>query len=150
MSSVSKAATSGATAALKKVVGHWAFWLVVAVLLLIIIVKSKGAIETWWRNLNRTNRADTSGQQLNAEDQARVKQIARDLFTAIHSWTNADREEMLLQAVALNATELRYLAEEYAALNDGTSLLQDLQDELTLPDVGEMLIARLNEVGAPL
>lgn len=147
MSTVKSAATKGATEALKKVTGHWAFWVVMAVIAAIIVWRSWNALSKWLENQRRVNRADTEGHQMTAEDRARVKALAQDLRTGIHSWSNSGRTNALTRAVSLNATELIFLADEYQAINDGVSLLQDLEDEITLPDVGKRLMARLYEVG---
>ncbi len=153
MSAVSKAAMGGATAAAKKVMGHWVFWLVLAIVAAIVLWKLSRSAKTWWRNLKKENRADTSGQNMNAQDVARVKRIAQDLATEIpKGWWAYDREKQAAavnQALALNATDLIYLTDEYRSLRDGTTLLEDLSNETYNTEDEHRLIARLNEVGVP-
>lgn len=142
MSSAKKVALGGAMDALKKVTGHWLFWVIVALITFLLLWKLKNKAQTWWRNLKRVNRADTGGHQVNAQDVAKVKQIARALIES-----DLDDDAALNQALGLNASEFILLAEEYRAMNDGTSLLEQLTKEWWLTDVQEALKARLNEVG---
>lgn len=150
MSTVKAAATSGAKDALKKVTGHWAFWVVLAVVVIIIGWKLSKKAGTWWRNITARNTADTSGQNVNAQDLAKVKLIAKELHAQLNNWWTYDstaQAAAVNQALGLNATELIALAKEYKNINDGTSLLEDLHSETYNTEAEKRLIARLNEVG---
>lgn len=153
MSSIGATAKAGASDALKRAMSHWAFWAVVAILLLFVAYRSQKKISTWWRNLRRRNTADTRGHQMNAEDTARVKIIAKQLLAEIHRNTvpifNPENEGPYMAALALNATEFIALCDEYQHINDGTSLLEDLDNEWGLSNLQEQLRTRCNEVGAP-
>ncbi|HNI05386.1 MAG TPA: hypothetical protein PL010_12250 [Flavobacteriales bacterium] len=146
---IKSSTTKGATDAMKKVIGHWAFWMVLAVLVLIIAWKLKGKVGQWWTNLWKEDRTAPNDYTPNAEDIARVKGIAQDLYTGIHSAYASGREEAINQALGLTATDLKFLAEEYKALSGGTSLIEDLEGEWTAGDEADRLIARLNEAGVP-
>jgi len=150
MSTVKSAAMGGAKEALKKVTGHWLFWVIVAVVAAIVIWKVRKKAGTWWRNLKATNTADTSGQSMNAQDVARVKRIAQDLATELPKGWNYDSDRQaaaVQQALALNATDLIFLAKEYRTYRDGTTLLEDLDNETFNTDEERRLMARLNEIG---
>jgi|GEM_PF-4743923 len=142
-------AAKGATDALKKVTGHWAFWVVLAVLVLVIAWKLKGKVGRWWTNLWKEDRTAPNDYTPNAEDIARVKGIAQDLFAGINATWGSGREEAINQALGLTVTDLKYLAEEYKAISGGTSLIEDLEGEWTAGDEADRLIARLNEAGVP-
>lgn len=102
----------------------------------------------WWYNITRVDRGNYEGHQLNAADRVRVEAIARELHRSINSWTNAGRTQAINRALALNDTELKYLADFYASINAGGTLLTVLDNEWTLPDAGQELIARLIQIGA--
>ncbi len=149
--SVKTAALGGAKAAVTKVTGHWLFWVVLAVVVIIILWKMKGKLDTWWRNIKAHNTADTTGHQVNAQDVAKIKQLAQELRAQLHNWWGYDSTKQAAavnQALGLNASELVQLAKEYKHINDGTSLLEDLDNETYNTEAEERLIARLNEIGA--
>lgn len=120
-------------------------WIVLAIIAAAILHRNG---KRWWYNLTRLDRGNYEGHQLNAADRARVEGIARELHRGINSWTNAGRTQAISRALALNDTELKYLADFYASINAGGTLLTVLDNEWTLPDAGQELIARLIQIGA--
>lgn len=133
-------------------------------LILIVLVWRNG--KRWWQQLTKQDKghyADLTSfaevqagkEQANAARQAQLEKMAQDTFTALNSTlflggvTATGREYQLELLMALNDSELRYVAQfyEHNASSTGQSLKQDLDDEfMPATDVDERLIARLNQL----
>lgn len=133
-------------------------------LVLIVLVWKNG--KRWWEQLTKQDKghyADLTSfaevqagkEQANAARQAQLEKMAQDTFTALNSTlflggvTATGREYQLELLMALNDSELRYVAQfyEHNASSTGQSLKQDLDDEfMPATDVDERLIARLNQL----
>jgi hypothetical protein len=125
------------------------FWLVVALLLLVWLVypRVKNAVRT----IRTPDRGNYQGQSApNAADRARIEAIAVDLREEIYTtfgWDN--REQVAGRALALNDTEFKYMAEFYKQIADGSTLLEDVQDEWTWTGPNKQaLIAKILQVKA--
>lgn len=133
-------------------------------LILIVLVWKNG--KRWWQQLTKQDKghyADLTSfaevqagkEQANAARQAQLEKMAQDTFTALNSTlflggvTATGREYQLELLMALNDSELRYVAQfyEHNASSTGQSLRQDIEDEfMPATDVDERLIARLNQL----
>lgn len=133
-------------------------------LILIVLVWKNG--KRWWEQLTKQDKghyADLTSfaevqagkEQANAARQAQLEKMAQDTFTALNSTlflggvTATGREYQLELLMALNDSELRYVAQfyEHNASSTGQSLRQDIEDEfMPATDVDERLIARLNQL----
>lgn len=132
-------------------------WLFIAIGVIIAILVLRRHGKRWWTQATRTDRGNYAGQEAvrnNPARQAELDQMARDAQTAMHTvlivggttWTG--REAVLERLLALNDTELRYVAQFYRSINEsGNSLRVDVQGEwMPFTNVDERLVARLNQL----
>lgn len=146
MSSLGKTASKGAMDAAKKLVGHWAFWLVLAIILLVLAYKAKDKVAKWFTRASGTDHGHTDGHVVNQVDEARLMRMGDDLLVAIDGFPawNDRRDELFLQASVLNDTELAWLADYYDQVSDGDGLLADVESEYGVFGEGkERLLSRL-------
>lgn len=144
--SLAKSAAAGATNAAKKVVGHWAFWVVVAIIFLALAYKAKAKVAKWFSRTSGTDHSHTDGHVVNQVDETRLMRLGDDLWVAIDGFPawNDRRDELFLQAAVLNDTELAWLSDYYAQVSDGDGLLADVEAEYGVFGEGkERLISRL-------
>lgn len=143
-----KAGVDAAQQVVAKVLASPWFWLVVA-LVVILIVRKHG--NRWWQRLATVDKGNYGGHQgMNQADKARVEQLAHDLFSAIDglpAWSDR-RPTLFATALGLNDTELRYLGTFYPQLAKGRALSEDVAGEW-VPGYGStknQLIARLRQI----
>lgn len=129
-----------------------ATWVVVALLIIVFVFWRNG--RRWWANLTRQDRGNYAGQnrvQSNPAREAELQAMAREAYRVMHILivTGDQRERALADLLALNDTELRYVAVFYKnSVNpEGVSMRQDIDDEwMPFTDVDEKLIARLTQM----
>ena len=135
-----KAAEKGVTAILSS---PW-FWVAVFVLVSFYL---SAKVPTWWKKLTKVDNGSYANHAtLNDADIARLQTLAHNLKAGIYNvWSDFDRNEMIGQAVAVNDSELKYLATFYRTLSEN-SLYDDLDNEWFLGDEGERLMNRLQQI----
>lgn len=132
----------------------WRTWGIIVLLVILWMLYRNG--KRWWAQLTTRDQGNYQGQPSVASNparQAELERMAQDLYTALHSTliiggtTATGREWMLEQILVLNDTELRWVAQRYAEITEGTSLRQDLEDEwMPMSDLDERLIAKLDQL----
>lgn len=135
---------------------HWKPIVIALVVLIALYLLNKNG-RRWWTQLTRRDLGNYAGQSAveeNSARQAQLQAMAHDALAAMNSVllvggvTMTGREAMLERLLALNDTELRYVAVFYASISeDGTSLKNDVDDEyMPFSSVDEQLVARLNQL----
>lgn len=122
-------------------------WIALAVLVTAIMLRKNGA--RWWSKLMATDRGNYEGQTgLNEAEKASIEELAHALRTEINNTDlfGNERELLAAQALGLNDTALRYLAEFYADINEGTPMIEALNGEWFKSDAEEELIGRLDQL----
>lgn len=126
------------------------FWIIVILAVLSFVVYRNW--NRWISKLTSRDRGNYDGQSApNAADRARIEAVATEIRSAIYglpvssSPVNGDlRDRAAEKVLAMNDTEVRYLAGYYAQIAQGNSLLSDAQSEYTWwGDVKQRLIAKL-------
>lgn len=121
-------------------------WLWITVLVLLAIWLLGPRIQNALRRVRMPDRGNYAGQaQPNAADRARLEALAARMREEIYTVLGWDeREDVAGQLLAVNDTELRYLAQFYKQIADGNSLLTDVQNEWGwFGPNKQLLIARL-------
>lgn len=136
------------------IVGKWQTWVILAAIVCAWLVYRNG--RRWWAQLTNRDRGNYAGQSqvsANPAREAELEQMAQDVFVALNSTlmlggvTATGREWTLERLLALNDTEIRWVAKRYAALAQGRSLRGDLENEwMPFSDVDERLIAKLQQL----
>lgn len=126
-------------------------WVVIVAIVLAVTVWRNG--RRWWQQLTRRDQGNYAGQPSvpsNPARQGELQQLARDTYTVINSVSNPfERERVLERVVALNDTELRYVAKFYQSSisESAKSLREDVLSEwMPFTDVDERLVTRLNQL----
>lgn len=120
------------------------FWLLVIVLLAVWLLGPR--MKEFIRKLRTPDRGNYAGQAApNAADQARLQELARRMREEIYTVLGWDERDIVAQQIlAINDTELRYLAEFYAQIAQGNSLREDIEGEWSWNgEDKQRLIARL-------
>jgi hypothetical protein len=122
-------------------------WTWIILVLILIILFARGPIKRLIAKLQRTDRGNYD-TRLNTENPrtAELEQLGEDLFAAIDGapgWSDT-RPELFEKALAINDTELRYVANYYKQISGGESLREAVDGEWTvLGDSRQRLVAAL-------
>lgn len=136
------------------IAGNWRTWAVIGTLLIAFLIYRNG--RRWLAQITRRDEGNYEGQSsvnANAARKAELEKMAQDTYTVLNSTlmlggvTATGREWQLEQLLALNDTELRWVARRYAELDDGISL-KDAVDAEYMPfsNVDERLIVKLTQL----
>jgi hypothetical protein len=127
-------------------------WTWIILILILIILLSRGPIKRLLAKLQRTdlgNYITLPGEaQLNDTNPrtAELQELGEDLFAAIDGapgWSDT-RPELFKKALAINDTELRYVANYYKQISGGESLREAVDGEWSvLGDSRQRLVAAL-------
>lgn len=150
MSTIGRSASKGAAEAVNKIVGHWAFWVVMALIVLYVGYTSKEALKTWWAKQKGTDRGNY--QQLDGTPRigvdtpfgynpnygnprvAELQAFAVDMYRAmdgVPAW-NDTRPELMIVLTNMNDTEIKFVADHYEQISGGNSILDDVTGEWTV------------------
>jgi hypothetical protein len=122
-------------------------WTWIILILILIILFSRGPIKRLIAKLQRTDRGNYD-TWLNTENPrtAELEQLGEDLYAAIDGapgWSDT-RPELFNKALAINDTELRYVANYYQQISGGESLRDAVDGEWSvLGDSRQRLVAAL-------
>jgi hypothetical protein len=122
-------------------------WTWIVLVLILIILFSRGPIKRLIAKLQRIDRGnyDTRLNDNNPRT-AELQKLTEDLYAAIDGapgW-NDTRPELFRQALAINDTELRYVANYYKQISGGESLRDAVNGEWSvLGDSRQRLVAAL-------
>lgn len=134
-----------------KILTSRTFWVVVIVLVLAFIVYRNW--NRWVSRLTARDQGNYSGQSApNEADKARIQQVASELRSVFYGLlpftiSGDPRDRAAEKVLAMNDSDVRYLANYYEQIAEGNSLLSDVQSEYTwYGDVKQKLIAKLLQI----
>lgn len=124
-------------------------WIIIAILMVVWLVGPHVANAI--RRLRTPDRGNYQGQAApNAADRARIEQMATDMRTELYgipSW--GGRDDVAERILAMNDTEIRYLATYYRQIAEGNRLIDDVQGEWSWTgDTKQRLISKLLQLNA--
>ena len=122
-------------------------WTWIILICILIILLSRGTIKRLLAQLQRTDLGNYDTRLTDANPRtAELHTLAEDLFAAMDglpAW-NDERPELFEKALAINDTELRFMAQYYKQISGGNSLRSDVAGEWgMIGDSGARLQARL-------
>lgn len=125
------------------------FWIIVVVLLAIWLLGPK--VKAFIHRLRTPDLGNYQGQSApNSADVARIQALAAELRQELYNFIGWDnREEVAAKVLAMNDTEIKYLANYWPQITQGNTLLADVQDEWSWTGPNKQkLIAKLLQLNA--
>lgn len=124
------------------------FWITVAVLVAFLVIRANWAR---LKHLFKVDRGDYSDPPPGDSRQGQLEAMAREGYSLMDGWFNPlgnlGTQHWIERMLALNDTELRYIAEFFPSISDGDSLYAWVDDEaLPTTDVDQQLMARLAQM----
>lgn len=125
------------------------FWIIVVVVLAIWLIGPR--VTQAIRRIRTPDLGNYQGHAgLNAADKARVEALATEMREEIYgapSW--GGRDDVAQRILAMNDTEIRYLATFYRQLAEGNRLIDDVSAEWSWRgNIKDRLIAKLLQLNA--
>ena len=121
------------------------FWIVLAVLVLLLIIRSN-----WARikGLFMRDGGDYSTPPLTPEQEEFIKGLVQELHVQIHKWPPAfgAREDAMRAMVNLNDKELRFAAQQYKYVSRDESMYEAVKGETMISEVKRILLGRLSTI----
>lgn len=123
-------------------------WTWIVILVIILLIVARPAFAKAWASLMRKDLGNYN-QDLNDQNNTRLlvlQQLAESIVAATNGLPSFqdERPELFREALAINDTELKYLATYYKQISGGESLRTTVEGEWsTIGDTDERLVARL-------